>query len=57
MAIEIFNRREKKYMLDESTYLEMLERIGEHMESDSYSREGGFYSIAIYIMTRKTTRS
>lgn len=56
MAIEIFNRREKKYMLDESTYLEMLERIGERMESDSYSREGGFYSICnIYYDTENDT--
>lgn len=45
MAVEIFNRQEKKYMLDENTYLEMLERIGERMDSDHYSREGGFYSI------------
>lgn len=50
MAIEIFNRREKKYMLDESTYLEMLERIGERMESDSYSREGGFLQYMQYIL-------
>lgn len=45
MAIEIFNRQEKKYMLDEQTYRTLIGLIGERMDSDEHSREGGFYSI------------
>lgn len=45
MVIEIFNRQEEKYMLDDMTYRGILEQIEEHMCSDEYSKEGGFYSI------------
>lgn len=45
MVIEIFNRHEKKYMLDDGTYREIVKRIETRMDSDEHSREGGFYSI------------
>lgn len=45
MAIEVFNRKEIKYLLDGNTYGQLLERISRYMEPDSYSRNGGYYSI------------
>lgn len=45
MAIEIFNRKEIKYMLDDVTYNRFISRLEEYMVPDSYSMEGGFYSI------------
>jgi len=32
MAIEVFNRYEKKYILDEHTFRRLLERINDYME-------------------------
>lgn len=45
MAIEVFNRKEIKYMLDDAAYRKFVERIEKYMIPDSYSKEGGFYSI------------
>lgn len=45
MAVEIFNRQEKKYILDEGVYHELLERIEGRVFPDEYSRGDGFYSI------------
>ena len=45
MTVEIFNRQEKKYMLDGETYRALIGRIEERMDSDEHSRAGGFYSI------------
>lgn len=45
MAIEVFNRKEIKYFLDDNTYRQLLEGIGKYMEPDSYSRDGGYYTI------------
>lgn len=45
MAIEVFNRKEIKYLLDDDTYHKLIERLEEFMVPDSYSKEGGFYSI------------
>ncbi len=45
MAIEVFNRYEKKYMLDQNTYELLNERLDKYMEADAYSKDGGFYSI------------
>lgn len=36
MAIEVFNRMEKKYMLDEDTYRKFSERIAPYMEADAF---------------------
>lgn len=45
MAIEVFNRYEKKYMVNQETYEELNRRLAEYMEPDSFSKDGGFYSI------------
>lgn len=45
MAIEVFNRREQKYMLDEETYGRVIQYIEKYMKPDAYSTDGGFYSI------------
>ena len=46
MAIEVFNRYEKKYMLDEVTFNRLLDRISDYMEPDKYNKNGQFYSIS-----------
>lgn len=46
MAIEVFNRYEKKYMLDEVTFKRLLDRISDYMEPDKYNKNGQFYSIS-----------
>lgn len=45
MAIEVFNRYEKKFLLTQNTYEKFIEMISEKMEPDSYSKDGGFYRI------------
>jgi hypothetical protein len=37
MAIEVFNRYEKKYLLDAETYMQLETRLREHMELDAYN--------------------
>ena len=57
MAIEVFNRYEKKYMLDEHTFRRLLERINDYMEPDKYNLNGQFYSICnIYYDTDDTNQ-
>lgn len=46
MAIEVFNRYEKKYILDDCTYEKLLRRIEEYMEPDEYNKSHEFYSIS-----------
>jgi hypothetical protein len=38
MAIEVFNRYEKKYMLDAETYKTVAARLADYMEPDAYCR-------------------
>lgn len=45
MAIEVFNRQEKKYLLSEDAYQILLQKIQEHMDPDAYNRDGACYSI------------
>ncbi len=45
MAIEVFNRYEKKYRIDEACYQRLRERLSEYMEADAHSRDGEFYTI------------
>ena len=45
MAIEVFNRMEKKYTLDEDTYRKFSERIAPYMEADAFCDNDNFYSI------------
>lgn len=52
MAIEVFNRYEHKYMLDEKTFLKVLDVMDEHMEPDAYNVNRKPYTIAnIYFDT------
>jgi hypothetical protein len=53
MAIEVFNRYEGKYVIDEAIYEEIQERLLEHMELDEYNKTHEFYTISnIYFDTR-----
>ena len=45
MAIEVFNRYEKKYRIRDDTYYKLRERLSEFMEADAHSRDGDFYTI------------
>lgn len=45
MAIEVFNRYEKKYRIRDDTYRKLQERLSEYMEADEHSKDGGFYTI------------
>lgn len=46
MAIEVFSRFERKYLLDNDTYLRILDGISEYMNPDKYCKDGRFYNIA-----------
>lgn len=45
MAIEVFNRYEKKYRITDECYKRLRERLMEYMEPDAHSRNGEFYTI------------
>ena len=52
MAIEVFNRREIKYMIDEEQKDSLLKIIGEYMNADPYNKDGKTYSICnLYLDT------
>ncbi len=52
MAIEVFNRYEHKYMLDEDTFKRVLEVMDKHMELDAYNIDHKPYTISnIYFDT------
>ena len=64
MAIEVFNRYEHKYLLDENTYQRVTEVIEKHMDQDSHNINNEPYTIAnIYydtdddILIRKSLQS
>lgn len=46
MAIEVFNRYEKKYMMDEKTFFELTDRISDYMNPDAYNKNGEAYRIS-----------
>lgn len=46
MSIEVFNRYEKKYLLDQKTYEEIMEKLNVHMALDAYNEANGFYTIS-----------
>lgn len=46
MAIEVFNRYEKKYLMDKETFLWLTEQIKLHMNPDKYNKDGKLYNIA-----------
>ena len=45
MAIEVFNRYEKKYMLNAIQYEKLTQAISEYMIVDAYNRDKMFYEI------------
>jgi len=52
MAIEVFNRREVKYLISDEDKNALLEIIGEYMDSDPYNKDGKTYSICnLYLDT------
>jgi len=52
MAIEVFNRREVKYMLTDEDRNALLSIIGEYMDSDPFNKDGKTYSISnLYLDT------
>ena len=52
MAIEVFNRREIKYLLTDADREALLGIIGEHMDADPFNKGGKTYSICnLYLDT------
>lgn len=45
MAIEVFSRYEKKYMISKEVYKKFLNRLGDRVENDPNSKGEDFYSI------------
>ena len=46
MSIEVFNRYEKKYIIDNDIYMNLKNEIAEYMEPDKYNKEGKIYTIS-----------
>lgn len=46
MAIEVFNRTEKKYMLSRLQYKQIVAAMSSHMVLDQYNRDKEFYQIS-----------
>ncbi|WP_151733504.1 polyphosphate polymerase domain-containing protein ['Paenibacillus yunnanensis' Narsing Rao et al. 2020] len=56
MAIEVFNRYENKYLLDDAAYRKLYAELLEYMEPDDYNKQHEFYSITnIYYDTASNT--
>ena len=45
MAIEVFNRTEKKYQVDDAVYQVLRKRLEPYMEADKHSQNGDCYLI------------
>ncbi|MVP01276.1 polyphosphate polymerase domain-containing protein [Paenibacillus lutrae] len=53
MTIEVFNRYENKYLLDDTSFRMIHEKLLAYMELDEYNRKHTFYSISnLYYDTR-----
>jgi hypothetical protein len=53
MAIEVFNRNECKFLIDEEIYEQLQTRLLQYMELDEYNKENQFYTISnIYYDTK-----
>ena len=46
MAIEVFNRYEKKYIMDEDTFHKLTYQIADYMNPDAHNRNGEAYRIS-----------
>ncbi|UQZ34076.1 molecular chaperone [Paenibacillus sp. PK3_47] len=56
MAIEVFNRYENKYLLDNESYLKIYNELLEYMEPDDFNKQHEFYSITnLYYDTPSNT--
>ncbi len=54
LAIEVFNRYEKKFLINEEQYQAVLAVISQYMEEDAHCKNGGKYTIAnIYYDTEQ----
>ena len=45
MAIEVFNRTEKKFLITDEVYRAIKPQLEEYMELDAFSKDGEYYSI------------
>ncbi len=45
MAIEVFNRYERKFMISDEVYQKLQGCLSEHMQADEHSENGEFYTI------------
>ena len=45
MGIEVFNRREVKYILSGTVFQRVIHKLKDYMEEDIYNRENGLYTI------------
>ncbi len=56
MAIEVFNRYENKYLLDDTAYQQFNDRLLAYMELDEYNKQHPLYAISnIYFDTEHDT--
>lgn len=46
MGIEVFNRYEKKFMIDDITFKEIQKRFEQHMEMDEFNKVNGMYTVS-----------
>ena len=46
MAIEVFSRYEKKYMINSAVYLKIQDVLRKYMNADPYNKDGAFYTIS-----------
>ena len=53
MAIEVFNRYEKKYMLNAIQYEKLTQAISEYMVVDAYNRVSRSMKSATFIMIHR----
>ncbi|MBE5926650.1 MAG: polyphosphate polymerase domain-containing protein [Lachnospiraceae bacterium] len=53
MAIEVFNRYEKKYMIDDDTYQMLQKKLSSYMRGDKHHEDEEFYTICnVYFDTK-----
>lgn len=46
MAIEVFNRYEMKYVIEDAVFQALYQRLSDHMIPDQYGKNGAFYTIS-----------
>ena len=46
MAIEVFSRFEKKYLMNKETMMWLTEKMSEYMKADKFNKDGKIYNIA-----------